>query len=111
MAILRGTGNVVCLLHSVNVVLVDFEGNRHFVKGSVGQTLRDACVMNNLDIIKDDSTGGGGQYNGIRDDYYTESLFGEGMVGCVFWPAQAAAAHTHCVFLCVDQARYRRSRT
>ncbi|CEG46327.1 Ferredoxin [Plasmopara halstedii] len=62
----------------VNVVLVDYEGNRHVVKGRVGQTLREACEVNNVDYVKDDSMGGGGMYDAYRDDYYTESLFGEG---------------------------------
>ncbi|RLN64059.1 hypothetical protein BBP00_00003676 [Phytophthora kernoviae] len=62
----------------VNVVLVDYEGNRHVVKGRTGQTLRQACEMNQVAYIKDDSMGGGGTFNAVRSDYYTESLFGEG---------------------------------
>jgi hypothetical protein len=67
-------------LSSVNVVLVDFEGNRHFVQGRVGQTLRQACEMNHVPLVKDDSNGGGGTHSAVRADYYTESLFGEGSV-------------------------------
>ncbi|KAJ0407302.1 hypothetical protein ATCC90586_002230 [Pythium insidiosum] len=64
----------------VNVVLVDYEGNRHFVQGRVGQTLRQACEMNDVGLIKDDSMGGGGVHSAERADYYRESLFGEGSV-------------------------------
>lgn len=62
----------------VNVVLVDYEGNRHFIQGRQGQTLRQACEMNNVSLVKDDSNGGGGLHSAVRSDYYTESLFGEG---------------------------------
>ncbi|CAI5710985.1 unnamed protein product [Hyaloperonospora brassicae] len=62
----------------VNVVLVDYEGNRHMVKGRAGQTLRQACEMNSVGYVKDDSMGGGGTYDARRADFYTESLFGEG---------------------------------
>ncbi|OWZ03533.1 putative mitochondrial protein [Phytophthora megakarya] len=62
----------------VNVVLVDYEGNRHTVTGRAGQTLRQACEMNNVGYVKDDSMGGGGVYDARRADFYTESLFGEG---------------------------------
>ncbi|TYZ60910.1 hypothetical protein PybrP1_008167 [[Pythium] brassicae (nom. inval.)] len=34
----------------VNVVLVDYEGNRHFIQGRQGQTLRQACEMNNVGL-------------------------------------------------------------
>ncbi|TMW57452.1 hypothetical protein Poli38472_003377 [Pythium oligandrum] len=64
----------------VNVVLVDYEGNRHFVQGRVGQSLRDACALSNVGLVKDDSNGGGGSHSAVRADYYTESLFGEGAV-------------------------------
>lgn len=64
--------------YSVNVVLVDYEGNRHFIQGRQGQTLRQACEMNNVGLVKDDSNGGGGVHSAVRADYYTESLFGEG---------------------------------
>lgn len=64
--------------HSVNVVLIDYEGNRHFMQGRQGQTLRQACEMNNIGLVKDDSMGGGGAHSAVRADYYTESLFGEG---------------------------------
>ncbi|DBA04175.1 TPA: hypothetical protein N0F65_004283 [Lagenidium giganteum] len=64
----------------INVVLVDYEGNRHFVKGRAGQTLQQACAMNGVDLIKDDSNGGGGKHSAVRSDYYTESLFGEAAV-------------------------------
>lgn len=57
---------------------MDFEGHRHLVQGRAGQTLRQACVMSNVPFIKDDSYGGGGQYDAPRAEYYTESLFGEG---------------------------------
>lgn len=63
----------------MNVVLVDYEGNRHFIQGRQGQTLRQACEMNNVALIKDDSNGGGGIHSAVRADYYTESLFGEGV--------------------------------
>ncbi|RQM14838.1 hypothetical protein DD237_003298 [Peronospora effusa] len=63
----------------VNVVLVDYEGNRHIVKGRVGQTLLQACEMNKIGYVKDDSMGGGGMYDARRTDFYTESLFGEGL--------------------------------
>ncbi|KAL4136759.1 hypothetical protein PRIC2_000287 [Phytophthora ramorum] len=62
----------------VNVVLVDYEGNRHMVEGRAGQTLRQACEMNNVGYVKDDSMGGGGVYDAKRADFYTETLFGEG---------------------------------
>lgn len=62
----------------MNVTLVDYEGNRHFVQGRVGQTLRQACLMNGVGLVKDDSNGGGGLYDAKRADFYTESLFGEG---------------------------------
>uniref|UniRef100_K3WX64 Uncharacterized protein n=1 Tax=Globisporangium ultimum (strain ATCC 200006 / CBS 805.95 / DAOM BR144) TaxID=431595 RepID=K3WX64_GLOUD len=62
----------------VNVVLIDYEGNRHFIQGRMGQTLREACEMNNVSLVKDDSNGGGGVHSAVRADYYTESLFGEG---------------------------------
>lgn len=63
----------------INVTLLDFEGHRHYIKGRIGQNLREACVMNGLDLIKDDSNGGGGTYSAIRTPTFTESLFGEGM--------------------------------
>ncbi|RLN76468.1 hypothetical protein BBJ28_00007347 [Nothophytophthora sp. Chile5] len=63
---------------SVNVVLVDYEGHRHVVQGRAGQTLRQACEMNGVPYVKDDSLGGGGQFDAVRSDFYTESLFGEG---------------------------------
>lgn len=62
----------------VKVVLVNYEGYRHVIMGRAGQTLRQACEMNNVDYVKDDSMGGGGVYDAPRADYYTESLFGEG---------------------------------
>ncbi|CAH0479475.1 unnamed protein product [Peronospora belbahrii] len=62
----------------VNVVLVDYDGNRHMIKGRAGQTLRQACEMNNVGFVKDDAMGGGGMYDARRADFYTESLFGEG---------------------------------
>jgi hypothetical protein len=60
--------------------LIDYEGNRHFIKGRSGQTLVQACQMNNVTLIKDDSNGGGGLHSAERADYYTESLFGEGII-------------------------------
>lgn len=60
------------------MVLVDYEGNRHTIKGRAGQTLRQACEMNGVPFVKDDSLGGGGKYDAYHTDFYTESLFGEG---------------------------------
>jgi hypothetical protein len=62
----------------VSVVLVDYEGNRHSIQGRAGQTLREACEMNGVGFVKDDSRGGGGQVDNYHTDFYTESLFGEG---------------------------------
>lgn len=67
------------MLCRVNVVLIDYEGNRHFIQGRQGQTLREACEMNSVPLVKDDSNGGGGVHSAVRADYYTESLFGEGI--------------------------------
>lgn len=102
---------------SVNVTLIDYEGNRHFIQGRQGQTLRQACEMNNVSLIKDDSNGGGGAHSAVRDTYYTESLFGEGVsldthllahCDCVL----ATHTHTRSTFVSCDaQARRRRSRT
>ncbi|OQS06186.1 hypothetical protein THRCLA_01755 [Thraustotheca clavata] len=63
----------------VSVTLLDWEGSRHIVQGRVGQTLFDACQLSGVDIVKDDSLGGGGAtYSAIRTPEFTESLFGEG---------------------------------
>nr|CCA16715.1 conserved hypothetical protein [Albugo laibachii Nc14]CCA21820.1 conserved hypothetical protein [Albugo laibachii Nc14] len=64
----------------VGVTLIDYSGNRQYVQGRVGQTLCQACQMNDIDLLKDDSNGGGDVHSAVRSDYYTESLFGEGSV-------------------------------
>ncbi|KDO23459.1 hypothetical protein SPRG_11382 [Saprolegnia parasitica CBS 223.65] len=65
--------------HLVAVTLLDYEGSRHIIQGRVGQTLFEACQLSGLDIVKDDSLGGGGAtYSAVRTPEFTESLFGEG---------------------------------
>ncbi|KAL0591442.1 hypothetical protein ABG067_001040 [Albugo candida] len=64
----------------VGVTLIDYSGNRQYVQGRVGQTLCQACQMSKIDLLKDDSNGGGDRHSAVRSDYYTESLFGEGSV-------------------------------
>lgn len=63
---------------SVNVTLIDYLGQRHSVKGRVGQTLVDLCRMHEMDLLEDDSISQGGQvHHVIRSDRWTEDLFGE----------------------------------
>ncbi|OQR93588.1 hypothetical protein ACHHYP_02409 [Achlya hypogyna] len=65
--------------HLVSVTLLDWEGSRHLVQGRVGQTLFEACQLAGLDLVKDDSLGGGGaMYSAVRSPEFTENLFGEG---------------------------------
>ena len=63
---------------SVNVTLIDYLGQRHSVKGRVGQTLVDLCRMHEMDLLEDDSISQGGQvHHVVRSDRWTEDLFGE----------------------------------
>ncbi|RHY97381.1 hypothetical protein DYB35_006320 [Aphanomyces astaci] len=63
----------------VSVTLLDWEGSRHVVQGRVGQSLFEASRLSGLDIIQDDTLGGGGAaYSAIRTPEFTENLFGEG---------------------------------
>jgi hypothetical protein len=63
----------------ISVTLLDWEGSRHVIQGRVGQNLHEACRLAGLDLIKDDSLGGGGgKYCAYRTPEFTEDLFGEG---------------------------------
>ena len=63
---------------SVTITLIDYLGQRHLVKGRVGQTLVDLCRMHDMDLLEDDSIDQGGQvHHEIRSDRWTEDLFGE----------------------------------
>jgi hypothetical protein len=63
---------------SVNVTFIDYLGQRHVVKGRVGQTLVDVCRMHEMELLEDDSISQGGQvHHVIRSDRWTEDLFGE----------------------------------
>ncbi|CAK4676521.1 hypothetical protein AeMF1_016395 [Aphanomyces euteiches] len=65
----------------VSITLLDWEGSRHIVQGRVGQSLYEASRLSGLDLIRDDSLGGGGStYSAVRTPEFTENLFGEGAV-------------------------------
>ena len=63
---------------SVNITFIDYLGERHSVKGRVGQTLVDVCRMHDMDLLEDDSAQqGGAVHHVIRTERWTEDLFGE----------------------------------
>jgi hypothetical protein len=63
---------------SITITFIDYLGQRHPVKGRVGQTLVDVCRMHEMDLLEDDSfSQGGSVHHVIRSDRWVEDLFGE----------------------------------